>query len=84
MTQLLRINSSSRLAGSHSAAIADAFEAGFRVKHPACTVITRNVADGSIPFIAQSTIEGFYSPQVNLAEDQKAATALSDKPIAEI
>ncbi|WP_428521946.1 FMN-dependent NADH-azoreductase [Roseibium sp.] len=84
MTQLLRINSSSRLAGSHSAAIADAFEAGFRAKHLACTVITRNVADGSIPFIAQSTIEGFYAPQENLSEDQKAATALSDKLIAEI
>ncbi|OJJ09734.1 MULTISPECIES: FMN-dependent NADH-azoreductase [unclassified Roseibium] len=84
MTQLLRINSSSRLTGSHSAAIADAFEAGFRAKHPACTGITRNVANGSIPFIAQSTIEGFYAPQEKLSGDQKAATALSDKLIAEI
>ncbi|MEO9530554.1 NAD(P)H-dependent oxidoreductase [Roseibium sp.] len=84
MTQLLRINSSSRLDGSHSAAIADTFEAGFRAKHPGCRVITRNVADGSIPFIAQKTIEGFYAPQDNLPDDLKAATALSDALVAEI
>jgi len=84
MTQLLRINSSSRLEGSHSAAVADAFEAGFRAKNPGCHVITRNVADGSIPFIAQKTIEGFYAPQEELPGELKAATALSDELIAEI
>ncbi|MCK7614348.1 FMN-dependent NADH-azoreductase [Roseibium sediminicola] len=84
MTQLLRINSSSRQDGSHSAAVADVFEAEFRQKHPGCRVITRNVADGSIPFIAQETIEGFYAPQDTLSDDLKAATALSDELIAEI
>ncbi|WP_209000542.1 NAD(P)H-dependent oxidoreductase [Labrenzia sp. DG1229] len=84
MTQLLRINSSSRLEGSHSAAVADACEAEFRQKHPGCRVITRNVADGSIPLIAQKTIEGFYAPQDALTDDLKAATVLSDELIAEI
>ena len=84
MTQLLRINSSSRQEGSNSAAIADVFEAEFRQKHPGCRVITRNVADGSIPFIAQKTIEGFYAPQDTLSEDLRTATALSDQLIAEI
>ncbi|QFT29341.1 FMN-dependent NADH-azoreductase [Labrenzia sp. THAF82] len=84
MTQLLRINSSSRLQGSHSAAVADAFEAEFRTQHPGCRVITRNVSDGSIPFIAQETIEGFYAPQDGLSVELQAATALSDSLIAEI
>jgi FMN-dependent NADH-azoreductase len=84
MTQLLRINSSSRLEGSHSAAVADVFEAEYRQNNPGCRVITRNVADGSIPFITQSTIEGFYAPQDTLSDDLKAATALSDELIAEI
>ncbi|WP_269585021.1 FMN-dependent NADH-azoreductase [Roseibium sp. Sym1] len=84
MTQLLRINSSSRLEGSHSAAVADVFEAEYRQRNPGCRVITRNVADGSIPFIAQDTIEGFYAPQDTLSDDLKAATALSDALIAEI
>ncbi|GAB4521632.1 MAG: FMN-dependent NADH-azoreductase AzoR1 [Roseibium sp.] len=84
MTQLLRINSSSRLEGSHSAAVADVFEAEFLRKHPGCRVVTRNVANGSIPFIGQKTIEGFYAPQDNLPGDLKAATALSDEVIEEI
>ncbi len=84
MTQLLRINSSSRLDGSHSAAIADTFEAGFRAKHPGCRVITRNVADGSIPFIAQKTIEGFYARQDDLSGELQAATALSDELVEEL
>jgi FMN-dependent NADH-azoreductase len=84
MTQLLRINSSSRLEGSHSAAVADVFEAEYREKNPGTKVITRNVADGSIPFIAQETIEGFYAPQDNLSGKQLTATALSDELITEI
>ncbi|ASP35030.1 FMN-dependent NADH-azoreductase [Labrenzia sp. VG12] len=84
MTQLLRINSSSRQDGSHSAAVADVFEAEFRRKHPGCEVITRNVADGSIPFIAQETIDGFYAPQDALTEELRSATALSDELIGEI
>lgn len=84
MTQLLRINSSSRQEGSHTASVADAFELEFQRKNPDCRVITRNVADGSIPFIAQKTIEGFYSPQENLPVDLKQATALSDELIEEV
>jgi len=84
MTQLLRINSSSRLEGSHSAAVADVFEAEYRRKHPGCRVVTRNIADGSIPFIGQQTIEGFYAPQDYLPGDLKAATALSDELIGEL
>ncbi|QDG75135.1 FMN-dependent NADH-azoreductase [Labrenzia sp. PHM005] len=84
MTQLLRINSSSRMEGSHSSAIADVFESEFCQKNPGCNVITRNVADGSIPFIAQETIEGFYAPQDDLSGEQKAATELSDELIKEV
>jgi len=84
MTQLLRINSSSRLEGSHSSAIADTFEAAFRQKHPGCRVVTRNVADGSIPIIGQKTIEGFYAPQDTLPAELKEATALSDELIGEL
>lgn len=84
MTQLLRINSSSRQTGSHSTAVADHFEACFREKHPDCKVISRQVADGSIPLISQSTIEGFYTPTENLTDDLKAATVLSDTLISEL
>lgn len=84
MTRLLRINASSRLTGSHSAAIADHFEAAFHEKHPGSDVITRQVADGSIPLVSQKTIEGFYFPETDLPADLKQATALSDTLIAEL
>jgi len=84
MTLLLRINSSSRRDGSHSAAIADHFETCFREKHADCRVITRQVADGSIPLIGQKTIEGFYFPEKDLPPELKQATALSDTLIAEL
>ncbi|WP_297844609.1 NAD(P)H-dependent oxidoreductase [uncultured Roseibium sp.] len=84
MTLLLRINSSSRQTGSHSTAIADHFEASYRRKHPDCRVITRNVADGSIPIIGQKTIEGFYTEPASMTADLKEATALSDELIAEL
>jgi len=84
MTLLLRINSSSRTTGSHSTAVADHFEACYRRKHPDCRVIARNVADGSIPIIGQKTIEGFYTAPSEMSADIKAATALSDRLIAEL
>ncbi|AMN55539.1 FMN-dependent NADH-azoreductase [Labrenzia sp. CP4] len=64
--------------------MADHFEASYRRKHPDCRVITRNVADGSIPIIGQKTIEGFYTEPASMTEDLKEATALSDKLIAEL
>lgn len=84
MTILLRINSSSRHIGSHSAAVADHFEACFREKNPHCQVITRQVSDGSIPIISQKTIEGFYTPTEAMSEDLVEATALSDALISEL
>lgn len=84
MTLLLRINSSSRRTGSHSAAVADHFEACFRKKHADCDVITRHVADSSIPIISQKTIEGFYTPPEAMSDDLVEATALSDQLISEL
>ncbi|WP_428641893.1 FMN-dependent NADH-azoreductase [Roseibium sp.] len=84
MTLLLRINSSSRQSGSHSAAVADQFEASFRQKHPGCRVVTRNVADGSIPIISQATIEGFYTAPEAMSSELVEATALSDRLISEL
>lgn len=84
MTLLLRINSSSRKTGSHSAAVADHFEACFRQRHPGCRVITRHVADGSIPIISQKTIEGFYTPPEAMSAELLEATSLSDELISEL
>ena len=61
---LLRIDSSSSHAGSHSRAPADAAKTAWREGNPAGTVTTRDVTDGTIPVIAQNTITGFlYRPR---------------------
>ncbi|MET1416102.1 NAD(P)H-dependent oxidoreductase [Roseibium sp. HPY-6] len=84
MTLLLRINSSSRQSGSHSTAVADHFETCFREKHPGCRVISRHVADGSIPLISQQTIEGFYTAPTDMTDGLREATALSNTLISEL
>ncbi len=84
MPHLLRIDSSSRHAGSHSRALADAAEAAWRTAHPGGTITTRDVTDGTIPVIAQDTIAGFYTAPEAMTLELSAATALSDRLIAEV
>lgn len=84
MPHLLRIDSSSRHAGSHSRALADAAEAAWRASNPAGTVTNRDVTDGTIPVIAQDTITGFYTAPEVMTPELRAATALSDRLIAEV
>lgn len=84
MAQLLRIDSSSRIEGSHSRLIADEAEAVWRQENPSGSVTRRHVADGSIPVIAPETITGFFTPPDQLTPELKAATALSDALIGEL
>ena len=84
MPHLLRIDSSSRRAGSHSRTLADAAQAAWLAAHPGGTVTTRDVTDGTIPVIAQDTITGFYTPPEAMTPELRMATVLSDRLIAEV
>ncbi|MEM7487565.1 MAG: NAD(P)H-dependent oxidoreductase [Pseudomonadota bacterium] len=84
MAHLLRIDSSSRGAGSHSRALADSAEAAWRGAHPGGTVTVRDVARDAIPVIPEATIAGFYTPAADMTPDLRDATALSDRLIAEV
>ena len=84
MAHLLRIDSGSRVEGSHSRAVADAAQHAWLAAHPSGTVATRDVADGTIPVVAQDTIVGFYTPPEAMTPALRAATALSDRLIAEL
>lgn len=84
MTRLLRIDSSSRREGSHSREIGDHIEMLWRRANPTGTVRRRDVADGSIPFISQPTIDGFYTAPEAMTPPLRTATALSDRLIAEL
>jgi FMN-dependent NADH-azoreductase len=84
MSTLLRIDASSRHAGSHSRALGDAFEAEWRGHHPGAAVVRRDLAATPVPHIADATIAGFYTAPEAMTPELRAATALSDALIAEL
>ncbi|MEY2831435.1 MAG: hypothetical protein RLZZ574_693 [Cyanobacteriota bacterium] len=56
MTRILRIDSSSRLEGSHSRELADYFQNTWCKKYPDDEVIVRDVVKNPAPHIADLTI----------------------------
>jgi FMN-dependent NADH-azoreductase len=84
MTQLLRIDASSRNGGSHSRELADAFVAEWRKANPAGRVTVRDVVADPIPHVSDATIAGFYTPETQRDARLKQALAQSDALIAEL
>ena len=84
MTTLLRIDSSSRIENSHSRALGDYVESGWRGLFPAGTVVNRDLARFPLEPIRQETIAGFYTPADQMTPELREATALSDELISEV
>ncbi len=84
MPTLLRIDSSSRRDGSHSRALADAFEMAWSRRFPGARIHRRDLATNPIGHIHEATIAGFYTPADKLDETLKGAVALSDQLIDEV
>ncbi|MGB1092938.1 MAG: FMN-dependent NADH-azoreductase [Oceanobacter sp.] len=84
MPSILRIDTSPRVADSHSRAIADLVEKAFMSGDSAYKVTRRDLASMEIPALSQAAITGFFSPKDGLSEELQQATALSDELIAEL
>lgn len=84
MKTLLRLDASARAAASHSRSLGNSFEAAWRNAHPKGAVIVRDLAGEPIPHISNRTIEAMFSQEDLCADHYVAATALSDRLIAEI
>jgi FMN-dependent NADH-azoreductase len=84
MPTLLRIDSSSRRDGSHSRALADAFEKAWSDRFPGAKVTRRDLTANPIAHIHETTIAGFYTPAEQLDANLKGAVALSDELIEEV
>jgi len=84
MPTLLRIDSSSRRDGSHSRALADAFENAWAARFPGADIVRRDLVANPIGHIHETTIAGFYTPAEKLDGKLKDAVALSDQLIGEI
>ncbi len=81
---LLRIDASARHDGSHSRQLGDMVESAWRARHAGGRVLLRDLAAEPLPHIAAATITGYYTPPNQLTPDLRAATALSDRLIAEL
>lgn len=84
MPSLLRIDSSSRRDGSHSRALADAFEAAWVTRFPSAKVMRRDLAANPLPHIHEATIAGFYASADKLDNALRGAVGLSDELIEEV
>ncbi|HEY0308459.1 MAG TPA: NAD(P)H-dependent oxidoreductase [Acidobacteriaceae bacterium] len=83
MPTLLQLDSSPRSA-SVSSELTAQFAAAWQAKHPGGTVIHRNTATSSLPFVDEPLIGAYYTPEESLSPEQKQHLALSDKLIAEL
>jgi FMN-dependent NADH-azoreductase len=84
MNALLRIDASARSTTSITRALGDFFEQAWRDHYPSDHIIRRDVVTDPIAHIAEQTIAGFYTPADQFSDDLRAATALSDRLIAEL
>ena len=84
MKTLLRIDSSARVNGSHSRALADHFETQWKRQNPDGKILYRDLTANPIPHISNSVIEAFYTPQEHFTTEKQAITALSDELIEEL
>ncbi len=84
MAYLLRIDSSSRIQGSHSRALADFFQQTWHQKHPDDKIVVRDVTQPTIPHVDQLTIAGFQTSPDQRTTAMEEAVALSDVLISEL
>jgi FMN-dependent NADH-azoreductase len=84
LNTILRIDASARATSSISRALGDYFEQTWLKHNPRDLVLRRDVVTEPIAHIADQTIAGFYSPADRLTDELRAATALSDRLIAEL
>ena len=84
MPTLLRIDSSARVAGSHTKRIADAAEAAWRDAHQDCIVVPRHIGTQPVPALTQDTVAGFFTTAGERTHEQRSAIQLSDTLIAEL
>lgn len=92
MTQILRIDSSSRLSslqdasaeGSYSRWLTDYVIERISNDAPGTQITTRDLAVRPIDHVSDDTIKGYYTPPDLMSESDRLATALSDQLIEEI
>ena len=84
MTHLLAVNSSPNLSSSVSRDLVMQFSTSFEKQASGNTVTVRDVGKNPLPHLDETTTSAFYTPRVQLSEEQKQAISLSDKLVEEV
>ncbi len=84
MPTLLRIDASPRADNSHSRSLADELQARWLDAHPGAQVQLRDLAKEPIGPIENDTIVGYYTPEGDMTDPLRQATAQSDMLIDEL
>src|SRR6185312_2708461 len=69
---ILQINSSARVEGSHSTALANDIVARLRATHPAAEVIIRDLARTPHPVLDETALQALFTPPEQRSPEQAA------------
>jgi FMN-dependent NADH-azoreductase len=81
---ILQINSSARVAGSHSTQLANALVGRLRSAHPRATLTVRDLARTPHPVLDEATLQALFTPTELRTAEQAERVAQDDALIAEI
>jgi FMN-dependent NADH-azoreductase len=84
MPTLLNIQSSPRGLNSISRTLSQDFVSAWKTRNPAGTVLLRDLADSSLPFVSIPWINGIFLPADQHTPEMQRALAISDELIAEL
>jgi FMN-dependent NADH-azoreductase len=81
---ILQINSSARVSGSESTAMADAIVAKLVDGHPGAVVVRRDLAAEPHPVLDQAALSALFTPAGDRTPEQAARVALDDALVAQV
>lgn len=81
---ILQVNSSARIHGSHSTRLASALVERLRERHPQARVTVRDLARTPHPVLDEAALDALFTPAEQRTPEQAARVALDDALIAEI
>jgi FMN-dependent NADH-azoreductase len=84
MPTLLNLQSSPRGPHSISRTLSHDFVSAWRAKHPEGTVVLRDLAEVSLPYVGIPWITGLFVPAGEQTPEMQRALAISDELIAEL
>ena len=81
---ILQINSSARVQGSHSSQIANQVSARLREQHPDAAFSLRDLATTPQPALDEAALQALFTPLDQRTPEQAARVAIDDALIAEV